>query len=156
MKRCLRCGEEKALEEFPPRIDRGEGAVKPYCRACYTIYHREYYYRDKAGHKKRMRRRDVFLRSLVRAAKDKPCSDCGRRYAFYVMQFDHREGEQKCFSIGRRCNHRTVSKARLLAEIAKCDVVCANCHSERTYQRKLRAAQAKVKLQEATQHPTLL
>lgn len=60
--------------------------------------------------------------------------DCGIGYPFYVMQFDHRPGENKCFSLGGAAN-RNLPRAVLEAEIAKCDVVCGNCHAERTYQR---------------------
>jgi len=45
------------------------------------------------------------------------------------MDFDHREGENKMFSIGSE-NHK--SWPVVLAEIAKCDLVCANCHRLRT------------------------
>ena len=138
MKRCLRCGEVKPLDAFPPRVNRGKQTVRPYCRTCYTVYWREYYSKDKKGHQQRAKRRTATVRALVRAAKDRPCADCGQCFPFYVMQFDHREGEERLFCIGRMSNYRTVSKARLVAEIAKCDVVCANCHSERTYQRKQR------------------
>ena len=34
-----------------------------------------------------------------------------------------------------------VSLARLMAEIAKCEVVCANCHAERTHKRRVLVAQ---------------
>lgn len=46
------------------------------------------------------------------------------------MQFDHLG--DKLFTIS---NAGATSVERLLAEIAKCEVVCANCHAERTYQR---------------------
>ena len=68
--------------------------------------------------------------------KDKPCADCRKKYPPYVMDFDHREGEEKSFLISKYAGR--VSRKRLLAEAAKCDVVCANCHRERTHQRKLR------------------
>ena len=69
-------------------------------------------------------------RVLVHAAKAKPCVDCGKHYPPYVMDFDHVRGSKR----------KAISKWRgttalLLLEIGKCDLVCANCHRERTYQR---------------------
>jgi hypothetical protein len=53
------------------------------------------------------------------------------------MQFDHVRGE-KLFNVSY---FRSKAKIDfLLAEIAKCDVVCANCHAIRTHER--RAAKA--------------
>lgn len=74
------------------------------------------------------------LRSLIRDAKAKPCADCGIQYPYYVMQFDHRDGEIKLFNIGLVVSNRP-SVQSLLDEITKCDVVCANCHAERTFRR---------------------
>lgn len=73
-------------------------------------------------------------RDAVRAAKDQPCTDCGVRYPYYVMEFDHLDADAKHFNVsaGVTC----ASHARLLAEIAKCEVVCANCHAARTHARK--------------------
>jgi len=140
MKLCPRCGEEKPLDDFPTRKDsrRKGDSVQAYCRSCYTVYWREYYHRDKLGHNRRAKRREDAIRAFVRAAKDKPCADCENRFPYYVMEFDHREGEEKCFNIADMNDRRGVSKMRLIAELAKCDVVCANCHRERTYQRKQR------------------
>ena len=76
-------------------------------------------------------------RELINAAKAQPCWDCGVQYSYYVMDLDHARGEKVCqvslmvsmgFSVGE-----------IADEIGKCDVVCANCHRERTYQRKLNA-----------------
>lgn len=75
---------------------------------------------------------------LVREAKNKPCADCGQSYPFYVMDFDHRESEAKGFNLSMVMK-RSYSRDRLLAEIAKCDVVCANCHRERTAKREGRS-----------------
>ena len=66
---------------------------------------------------------------IVRKAKDVPCIDCGKRYPPYVMDFDHVNGEKK-FNVGK---FGALSTERVLAEIAKCEVVCANCHRIRTY-----------------------
>ncbi len=71
-------------------------------------------------------------RSITREAKEIPCADCGVQYPYYVMQFDHVRGHKE-FNIGPI--GPTVGRDRLLAEIAKCEVVCANCHAERTHSR---------------------
>jgi hypothetical protein len=71
---------------------------------------------------------------LVREAKSQPCADCGIRYPYYVMDFDHRDGASKQFALNSV--HRKTKQA-ILREIEKCDVVCSNCHRERTYQRRL-------------------
>jgi hypothetical protein len=49
------------------------------------------------------------------------------------MDFDHRDGEDKVATVSQMC---TRSKECLLAEIAKCDLVCANCHRTRTMLRR--------------------
>ena len=82
------------------------------------------------------RRREEFLR-VMREAKAVPCADCGGRYPYYVMDLDHRPDEIKRFNVSS--SHLIGSMKALLAEIAKCDVVCANCHRERTYQRTVAA-----------------
>lgn len=68
---------------------------------------------------------------IIREAKDRPCADCGVQYPYYVMQFDHVRGEKR-FNLGGGWNN---SIEAIKEEIEKCDVVCANCHAERTYQR---------------------
>ena len=73
--------------------------------------------------------------SKYRALKTKPCSDCGQTYPFYVMQFDHREGGVKVKSVALMV-YSTTRWAKVEAEIAKCDLVCANCHATRTWRRK--------------------
>lgn len=72
-------------------------------------------------------------RELIRLAKSHPCLDCGVFYPSYVMDFDHVRGKKVAnISSGR---FMTAPK-RLLAEINKCDVVCANCHREREHKRR--------------------
>ncbi|MGH2718466.1 MAG: hypothetical protein ACRDJU_07795, partial [Actinomycetota bacterium] len=61
-----------------------------------------------------------------------PCMDCGQIYPFFVMDFDHRDRSQKEALISEYVNR--ICKAPPLAEMAKCDVVCSNCHRIRTYQ----------------------
>lgn len=70
-------------------------------------------------------------RLIVSLKHMKPCVDCGVPYPHYVMDFDHRRGE-KIMNLGN-AQRVCLSKDKILAEIAKCDLVCSNCHRERTW-----------------------
>jgi len=61
-----------------------------------------------------------------------PCADCARRFPYYVMDFDHRDPEQKVAGISALVRS-LVPWVQVKAEIAKCDLVCACCHRLRTY-----------------------
>lgn len=69
----------------------------------------------------------------LRQLKTGPCSDCGRTFPPYCMDFDHRDGSDKVGAVSELIF--MVGKAAWLAEIEKCDLVCANCHRVRTYNR---------------------
>jgi hypothetical protein len=71
-------------------------------------------------------------RKHVIAAKSKPCMDCHLEFPWYCMDFDHRPGEKKLYTISQM---QTSSLQALFAEMAKCDVVCAICHRIRTVER---------------------
>ena len=64
-----------------------------------------------------------------------PCMDCKQSYPYYVMDFDHRDPTQKVAHIQKMCT--SASWERLLQEIDKCDIVCANCHRIRTFNQGL-------------------
>jgi hypothetical protein len=50
-----------------------------------------------------------------------------------VLEFDHLR--DKAFDIGRHLSRR--SWQSVLGEMAKCEVVCANCHRRRTARRRV-------------------
>lgn len=81
---------------------------------------------------RRLRARNV---EIMRTLKDVLCTDCGVQYPYYVMDFDHREN--KSYSINL-IKHYSVET--FVAELDKCDVVCSNCHRERTHRRSLQGA----------------
>jgi hypothetical protein len=62
-----------------------------------------------------------------------PCVDCGEADPV-VLEFDHLDPGAKSFNIGQSLPYR--SWASVIDEIAKCEVVCANCHSRREARRK--------------------
>jgi hypothetical protein len=72
------------------------------------------------------------VRAFIDKAKGNACKDCPRGVIWpsYVLHFDHVRG-RKDFNLAA-ARWRTISLARIKAEIAKCEVVCANCHAIRT------------------------
>lgn len=82
------------------------------------------------------KKRNLFRRRIQEAKTDTPCKDCNEVFPHYVMDFDHLPGVKKNFNIGTTSN--TTSMTALEAEIAKCDVVCSNCHRHRTFMRLTR------------------
>lgn len=61
------------------------------------------------------------------------CIDCGEKYPYYMLDLDHISDDKK-FNIS---NYRRYTQDIdiIKEEISKCEVVCANCHRIRTYQR---------------------
>ena len=56
------------------------------------------------------------------------CSRCGYRQSFWAMHFHHRDPAKKEREIAHLVRDRNYFAA--VQEIAKCDLVCANCHAE--------------------------
>ena len=56
------------------------------------------------------------------------CRGCGRLGPNAVFEFHHRDARTKEFGIGQDGVPR--SWERILAELAKCVMLCANCHRE--------------------------
>lgn len=93
---------------------------------------REWYYRNKEKHKASAQAKRERNRAFLRTLKDKPCMDCGVKYPYYVMQFDHNGADAKLNNVSYFVGY---SREHIAKEAAKCDVVCGNCHAERTYKR---------------------
>ena len=93
---------------------------------------------------KESRERRARLLSIVRAAKSRACADCGQTLPPCCMDFDHRPGTQKHPRLsytGRKVpmsmsSLGLSSPAAFQREVEKCDLVCANCHRIRTWNRR--------------------
>lgn len=86
------------------------------------------------------KRRRADLRARLRQLKDEtPCVDCGVQYRYWIMQFDHLGDKERAIADLISAGW---SWKRILAEIAKCDAVCANCHAGRTHARLVASDEA--------------
>lgn len=74
-------------------------------------------------------------RQIVDQVKSKPCADCKGSFPTIAMDFDHVRGEKKANVANLVGTGRAVEV--ILEEIAKCDVVCSNCHRIRTQHRRI-------------------
>lgn len=97
-------------------------------------YNRKHYENNKAKRLADNKTRKEIVLSHVRALKEEsPCIDCKTFYPYYVMHFDHVRGVKE-IEISRAIG-KGWSVPRIQTEIEKCDLVCCNCHSIRTWQR---------------------
>ena len=132
MKRCARCGETKQLSEFHVHRGRRDG-VQTYCKTCRAQIDHERYERIRGTRvptRNWERGRAEWLLSLKAG---RPCTDCGLVFRPEVMQWDHLPGALKLGNISTDVRGR--SREEILDEIAKCELVCANCHAIRTFRR---------------------
>lgn len=107
----------------------------PVKRAEYNkTYLKQHYQRNKDYYYQRNKRNRLLKVQWIDAIKESTaCFDCGNKFPACVMDFDHKE--QKEFDISAAVRARGLSIGRILREIEKCDLVCANCHRIRTNKR---------------------
>lgn len=79
---------------------------------------------------------DLRLRLLQEIKLEKGCADCGYNKYACALDFDHRPGTEKLYVPAHMPKYK-LSIAKIMAELDKCDIVCANCHRVRTMKRKL-------------------
>lgn len=99
-------------------------------------YRREWYARNKIGErnkqveKNRIRRQSTksWLKDIKSNLK---CSRCPENHPA-CLQFHHIDPSTKEFSIGDK-EVKDFSKEKILKEIQKCLVLCANCHMKEHY-----------------------
>ena len=103
MKTCPKCQRTLPLSAFGVRVN---GKPQYWCRACHCAYTREHYQKNKDYYYALQDERVKRHRNRIREAKSAPCADCGRRYLYYVMDFDHRPGRKSVSTCPRRTSRR--------------------------------------------------
>ncbi len=130
---CNKCKIFKSVDFF----SRKKSGLQDRCKDCFNLYTREHYSNNKIYYKEKARTEGIEHRSKIRKIindfKSFPCKDCNKQYPPYIMDFDHVTGK-KIAAISGMIRYK---KDRILKEIEKCEVVCANCHRERTHKRKI-------------------
>ena len=137
MKRCGTCRQSKPIAEFNRKASKPDG-LQEVCRECNREASRRYYARNREQHVRVIVERTAKARAeskafLVAYLRHHPCVDCGIG-DLRVLDFDHRPGTVKRKDVMAMVKDG-FGIARLLEEIAKCDVRGRNCHAIVTLER---------------------
>jgi len=74
------------------------------------------------------------IKDFLREYKqERGCADCKEMYPYWMLQFDHLGDKE--FTISQ-WSRTSVTIEEVKKEVEKCEVVCANCHANRTHVRK--------------------
>ena len=134
---CPRCEETLPISSFARQTTSATGRGS-YCRDCKNRYNAKWYRENSEAQGRRVAANTARYmarnRRIVARIKEAACLDCGLHFDDEVMEFDHVRGEKRMTvsALVRRGS----SEEALLAEIEKCDLVCANCHRVRTKRRR--------------------
>ena len=130
-KYCPGCDSTLDLALFGSNKSRSDGKQHA-CKECMKVYRRNAYNNNKQPYHDRARTLEAKLVAIIREKKNVPCQKCGIEYPGepWLMEFDHRVQADKDHNISRLVKSGNISK--LLAEIAKCDILCVVCHRRRT------------------------
>lgn len=123
---CTKCGQEKPLTEFNFK-NKAKQKRQSQCKECQRARERELYNtsykeknKDKYNKNRKVRREK--MRDIINDAKQQGCIICGES-DICCLDFHHIRDKEFDISTGTE-----VSADRLIAEIDKCVVLCANCH----------------------------
>lgn len=93
---------------------------------------RKHYLLHKEDYIKRNQANKAKMREYLDSKKEAPCMDCGKSFPPCVMDFDHRDPSTKKYRVSQLLLY---GKRIVDEEIAKCDLICSNCHRIRTHMR---------------------
>jgi len=135
MKTCCRCNKIKPFTDFYKRTANSDG-YQGFCKECSKVYYKtwseqtpERKNRHAEWKKERIKEnQQKYLEHMV----GKSCVDCGLSDV-RVLEFDHVRGKKidGVMQIIRRGN----TWDKVLEEMAKCEIRCANCHRIATAER---------------------
>lgn len=133
---CNGCGISCKRDEFPLKNSR-TGQRHSQCRLCCRRRSKDHYGRNHAAYIARNQRNTPLQRQrnaalVLEYLSVHPCSLCGESDPI-VLEFNHTDARTKIANISDLVRSGC-SIHRITAEIAKCEVVCANCHQRVTSQ----------------------
>lgn len=124
---CKKCGEEKAITEFvkAPQCTHGHSHT---CKLCNWKIRAPEYKRDRKKRSDIENQKNRAKKAYMVSKFPGGCHDCGNRYPDCVYDFHHLDPNEKDFKLS---DVRTLDKNKIDKELAKCIMLCSNCHRMR-------------------------
>jgi hypothetical protein len=140
-KYCAKCQQTLPLAAFSGKRDGWQSN----CKECQAVLRHASYEKKKAYYRMKIhgRRRNI-LDWLEELKSGMSCLRCGFSHPA-ALQFHHRDPSSKEFEVTTAVRQGW-ARARILAEIAKCDCLCANCHFILHYEERKAGSSGKVNL----------
>ena len=120
LKKCYRCKIVKSVDEFNTQNANKSDRLRGYCKECHS--------RDPSRIESHNRLNKRSLQKWTEYKKTLECKNCGYNEDPTKLEFHHRDSTTKLFSIADK-TPRAFGTEKLLKEIAKCDVLCKQCHA---------------------------
>lgn len=124
---CTRCKTDRPLDDFYIEAERRHAARYGYKK---STKHCRYCAKEKMDARRKPR-----VDYIEEIKRESGCVDCGfHPEVLAVLEFDHRDPLEKKHHVSHIMHRGTWED--FVAEIKKCDIVCANCHRVRTIKSK--------------------
>ena len=125
------CERDLPGEKFGKNKWKKDG-LQSRCKACDCEYKKKRYHENKEIYKERSKNRKREIREWFQEYKQSlSCNSCGDE-RWYILEFHHSDPDSKDGNVVDMAVNG-YSKDRILEEIEKCEVLCANCHRELHY-----------------------
>jgi len=114
-KRCSTCKEWKSLDMYAKKTEAKDGK-QGHCRGCANI------------------KRTALYKKVGLMKLEAGCAHCGYNAHSHALQYDHLDPNTKTGAVSRLISDMKCWSS-IEKEMAKCQVLCANCHAVKTHPR---------------------
>lgn len=131
---CIKCDDKKEIEEFPFR-NKEKNIRHSICKECWKEIRKKSYNKNKKTTLDRNKRNKKKSRVWYNEFKSNlKCNRCPENHPA-CLEFHHVDPTKKEFTISILIG-TTYSIKKIIKEIEKCEILCANCHRKHHYEEK--------------------
>ena len=124
-KTCTQCDNTKPITAFNKSgKSKHKHGVQAWCRDCQKAHYRKTRIQHMANVKRRQR---MLQKRVTQYKKAQICGRCGFS-DWRALDFHHRDPQNKKANLAHIGLHKGWAWERIVEEIEKCEIICANCH----------------------------